>query len=118
MALASARQPAETMDYVNSTTASIPDGTVVLVESTLGVVVGGAIAASKTGALDITNSFSIPKDATTNAVSQGVKVYWDAGTPGITTTASTHKPAGLAMAASSTAQANVDVKLNAGSGAA
>jgi predicted RecA/RadA family phage recombinase len=49
----------------------------------------------------------------TDVVTQGALLYWDAGNSRLTTTASSHKLAGYAWAAASGTDTTVQIKINA-----
>jgi predicted RecA/RadA family phage recombinase len=70
------------------------------------------IAASVEGNLTVEGVVRFPKNSTSaDALTQGTKVYWDAGNEVVTTTASTHKVAGYVHEAAAASDTTVDVKL-------
>ena len=64
------------------------------------------------GNVSVEGVVRFPKDAaSSDAIAQGTKLYWDAGNQVVTTTASSHKVAGYAHEAAAAADTTVDVKL-------
>lgn len=96
------------LDYVpaSATTAK----TVVEIEDIIGVVIDD-VAANATGAIGVKGVYALPKSATTVAIAQGVKLYWDASNDCATETALTNKLIGYAAKASATTDTTVDVQL-------
>lgn len=108
MATAEYWQRGETLDYTNSTNATIPAGTIVSLGSRIGVA-GGDIEPSKLGALHVCGVFEIAKTSS-SAISMGDVVYFD-GT-GITGTSGTGTiEVGYAAAAAAASDTTVLVKL-------
>ncbi len=71
------------------------------------------IAANALGAVDVEGVFSFPKGVTsTDAITAGAKLYWNASGSVVTTTASSHKVAGYAVAAAAASATTVPVKLS------
>lgn len=62
------------MDYTNGDNTDIASGATVIIGDTVGIAVT-AIAAGKTGAVEIEGVFTLPK-ATGTALIQGEKVFW------------------------------------------
>jgi predicted RecA/RadA family phage recombinase len=77
--------------------ADIASGAGVLVGSLFGVSTG-AIANGAQGTINLTGVYDLPKVGS-QAWTVGVAVFWDAGNSQCTTTASTHKRIGAAVAA-------------------
>ena len=99
----------EVIDYVAGS--NITSGQVLVIGVRVGVALA-AIASGSTGAVRVKGIFTLAK-LSTDVVAAGDLLYWDAGNTRITTTASTHKTAGYATAASGNGVATVEVNLNA-----
>lgn len=67
-------QPGRVLDYVNTTSAAIASGQVVLVGAVLGVALG-AIPVGETGSVQVEGVFALPKKAGT-AVPQGAALVF------------------------------------------
>src|SRR5690242_15608207 len=87
-------QPGDVFLYANSTGDTITSGSVVISGSLVGVALGD-IADGDTGSVQCEGVFSIPK-TTPLAISQGDKLYYNAGTGKVTKTA-TDTPIGVAF---------------------
>lgn len=100
----------DTIDYTPPATA-VDAGDVVVV----GNIVAHAprdIAVGELGALTVEGIVRFPKaTGSSTALTQGTKVYWNAGAGEVTTTASTHKVAGYVATAATDDDTTVDVKL-------
>ena len=70
------------------------------------------LANGEVGAAQVTGVWELTK-LSTDVVTQGALLYWDAGNSRLTTTASTHKQAGYAWAAASGTDTTVQIKINA-----
>lgn len=113
----------DSLNYLNATGVDIKPGDPVLVGETLGVA-HGYITDGLEGAVFIEGVFEIRK--ANGAVSQGVKLYWDAdgnpqgaatgnglsGTGCLTTTANGNVYAGKAYAAAGATDATVQIRLD------
>lgn len=98
------------IDYTPGSAVSAGD---VVVLGEIVAVATADIAANVLGTLDVEGVFTFPKGVlSTDAITAGAKLYWDASGEVVTTTASTHKVAGYAIAAAAAATATVDVKLS------
>lgn len=84
-------------------------GDPVVVGDTVGIAVKDA-AEGETVALALTGVFQLPKKAA-QAISQGVKVYWDATNKEVTTTATANTLMGRAHAAELAAATTINVRL-------
>lgn len=102
-------QPGEAMDHTPSS--AVAKDEVVVFSDKIGVA-NDAIASGATGILHVAGVFELPC-LSTDVVAQGDKLYWDAGNTRLTLTASTHKTAGWAFAASADGVTTCQVKLNA-----
>lgn len=91
--------------------ANITSGSFVLV-GTIGAIAKTDIANGKTGAVQITGVFSVPKAS--GAVTQGAKLYWSTASSNLTTTASGNTIVGVAAEAAASGDANVKILLNVG----
>lgn len=100
-------QRGESLDYPNTTDATIAANTVVSLGTRVGVI-GTDILPGEKGSVHVTGVFEMPKSGS-SAITMGAAVYFD-GT-GITTTASSNTPAGYAAQASGTTDTVVLVKL-------
>ena len=89
---------------------NIVSGAVVIIGTIAGIAIAD-IASGKTGAVRIAGVFSLPKAAGV-AITQGAKVYWNAGAGNVTTTASGNTLFGVAAVAAASGDANVSVLLN------
>lgn len=107
------------LNYINVTGADILSGAPVLMGATLGVAQTD-INDTLSGSVEIEGVYEIRK--ATGAISQGVKLYWDAdGNPvvgasqtgALTTTADGNTYAGIAYAAAGSTDPTVKIKLNA-----
>ena len=104
------RQPGNNLDYYNDTDAVIYFGTVIPLESSIGVA-GTNIDPGDTGALLITGVFKMPKD--NSNIKFGDAVYYDADADVITTTVESNVRAGIAATTAGATAGTVDVKINA-----
>lgn len=102
-------QPGEVIDYTAGSALSA--GAVVLIGNRIGVLLTD-LANGEVGAAQVTGVWEIAK-LSTDVVSQGALLYWDAGNSRLTTTASTHKLAGYAWAAAGSGDTTVQIKINA-----
>ena len=99
----------EVIDYVAGS--NITSGQVLVIGVRVGVALA-AIASGATGAVRVKGIFTLAK-LSTDVVAAGDLLYWDAGNSRLTTTASTHKTAGYAVAAAGNGVTTADVNLNA-----
>lgn len=99
-------QRGESLDYLNTTDETIEAGTVIELETLVGVA-GTDIPAGQLGSVHVTGVFQIPKTDAAE-IPMGTEVYYD-GT-GITTASGTTL-AGYAAADAAAADAVVSVKL-------
>ena len=102
-------QDGKVLDYTAG--ADIASGDLVVMGEVVGVALAD-IADTETGSVAVECVFDLTCLGT-DVIAIGDVVYWDAGNSRITTTASTHKCAGFAAAASPDAQTTCRVKLNA-----
>lgn len=100
-------QKGEALDYKNTTTETIPENTVVAINTRVGVT-GTAIAPGETGSLYVCGVFELPK-ADTTEITMGMLVYSDGD--GITATAGDNVPAGYAAQNTAAEAKTVLVKL-------
>ena len=97
------------MEYTPN--ADVAAGVVVVVGDTVAVAVRD-LEADVIGTLQIQGVFLMPKAVlSTSAIAQGVKVYWDAGSEVVTTTAGSNKVAGYTVLAAGATDATVAVRL-------
>jgi len=101
------RHTGDLIDYTPGSNLSAGD---IVVESELVGQVPNDILANEKGSLRIEGVINIPK-LSTDVVSIGDTIYWDAGNTRGTTTASTHKIIGKAVEDAGNGVADVDVKL-------
>lgn len=102
-------QEGKVLDYTAA--ADIASGQFVLVGA-IGAVALAAIANGATGPVQVEGVFSVPKAS--GAVTQGAKLYWDAGNSVLTTTSSGNTIVGVAAAAAQSGDARVSILLNVG----
>ncbi len=102
-------QPGEVIDYTAGS--ALSSGTVVLIGNRVGVLLTD-LANGEVGAAQVTGVWEIAK-LSTDVVTQGALLYWDAGNSRLTTTASSNKLAGYAWAAASGTDTTVQIKINA-----
>jgi len=95
------------IDYTPSSAASAGD--IVVLGDLVGQVPSD-LAANEMGSLRIRGVINSPK-LTSDNVTAGAKLYWDASNSRATTTASTHKQIGYAAAAAGTSASVVDIVL-------
>lgn len=108
MAIAEFWQRGESLDYTNSTEATIPANTIVTIGSHIGVT-GCPIEPGQVGSLHVCGVFEMPKTGTA-AIEMGAAVYFD-GT-GITgTSGSGAIEAGYAAAPAAASDTTVLVKI-------
>lgn len=103
------KQPGEVIDY--PATAAVASGDVLVIGTRIAVALN-AIAAGVTGSAAVTGVHTLPK-LSTDAVTQGAVLYWDATNKRLTTTASGNTLAGYAFNAAAAGVAVVDIKINA-----
>ena len=111
MATTTYRQKGDLIDYTPASNVSAGD--IVVVGEIVGQVPSDILANIK-GSLRIGGIINAPKLSTDAVANAGVKLYWDAGNTRLTTTASTHKLAGLSAEAAASGVADIDVILLAG----
>jgi len=88
-------------------------GDVVVIGSRIGVVAGSkAIASGEEYTLQVSGVFEMPV-LSTDEPALGAMLYWDAGNTRLTTTASTHNTAGIAIKAKASGVARMEIDLNA-----
>lgn len=104
-------QDGETMEYSNSGSA-ILSGDVVVIGERIGVAIVDIAATSGIGSVDVSGVFELAK-TTSQAWSQGAKLFWAAGTSKLTTTATANTPAGYAFEAAASAATTGYCKLEA-----
>lgn len=107
MSLTTYKQSGDLIDYTPGSNVSAGD--IVVQANLVGQVVSDLLAGEK-GALRVEGVIIAPKLSTDN-VAAGAVLYWDAGNSRCTTTASTHKIIGKAVAAAGSGVATVEVKL-------
>lgn len=103
-------QAGKVLDYTNTGSATIASGEGVLIGTKLGVALT-TIAVGATGAVQICGVFTLPKLSTDN-MTQGASVYWDADEKRLTTTATDNTLAGVAALAAGASTTSVNVLLN------
>lgn len=113
MPVAKYRGPGDTIDYTPNV--AVPAGTVVvLAGGTAGKLVCVAahdLVANEKGALHTKGVWEFDK-LSTDVVTVGDKLWWDAGNSRMTLTASTHGLAGVAVTAAGNGVTRVEVRLN------
>lgn len=102
-------QPGEVIDYTAGS--ALTAGTIVLIGNRIGVLLSD-LANGETGPAQVTGVFELNK-LSTDVVTQGALLYWDAGNSRLTVTASTHKLAGYAWKAADGTTSAVQIKINA-----
>lgn len=107
MSLTTYRQQGDIIDYTPS--GNVSAGDIVVQDDLIGQVVSDVLADEK-GALRIEGVINVPK-LSTDVVTAGAALYWDAGNSRATLTASTHKLLGKAIEAAGDGVTDVDVKL-------
>lgn len=101
-------QPGEVIEYTAGS--ALSSGAVVLIGNRIGVLLTD-LANGEVGAAQVTGVWELTK-LSTDVVTQGALLYWDAGNSRLTTTASSHKQAGYAWAAASGTDTTVQIKIN------
>jgi len=100
-------------DSIDYTPALAVDAGDVIVQDELVGVAKLDIAAGALGALAVAGVFDFPKSTgSSSAIVAGDNCYWDAGNEVATTTASTHKLIGKAVAAATDDDTTVRVRMN------
>lgn len=102
-------QPGEVINYTAGS--ALASGAVVVIGKRIGVLLVD-LSSGETGPAQVTGVFELTK-LTTDDVTQGAVLYWDAGNSRLTLTASTHNVAGYAWKAAGTSATTAQVKLNA-----
>lgn len=102
-------QPGEVIEYTAGS--ALSSGAVVLIGNRIGVLLTD-LANGEVGVAQVTGVWELTK-LSTDVVTQGALLYWDAGNSRLTTTASSHKQAGYAWAAASGTDTTVQIKINA-----
>lgn len=87
-------------------------GDVVVIGSRVGVVAGSKPVAAGDDYTLITAGIVELDALSTDTPAEGALMYWDAGNARLTTTASTHKSAGLAVAAKASGVSRMLIDLN------
>ncbi|WP_445289668.1 DUF2190 family protein [Variovorax atrisoli] len=102
-------QPGDVLDYTAS--ANVAAGAVVVMGARVGIAVAD-IAAGESGPVRVKGVVELAK-LSTDAISQGALVYWDADDFRLTTTASGNTLAGYAAKAAAASTTTVWLHLNA-----
>ncbi|WP_167955117.1 DUF2190 family protein [Anaerosporobacter faecicola] len=102
-------QKGEQLDYKNSTTSAIATNTVVKLGTRIGIV-GNTINPGETGVLVMEGVFEVNK-ISTNEITAGTDVYYDATNDGFTETATSNTLAGYAVQTVAAADTKMLVKL-------
>lgn len=92
-------------------TAARASGAMTVIGKRVGIAVND-VAANVEGMFSVEGVYNYAK-LSTDVVTQGALLYFDAGNNRLTLTASTHEVAGYAFAAAGNGVTTVDVKLNA-----
>ena len=100
-------QRGETLDYVNETTKTIEDGTVIDFKTRIGVA-AASISPKEKGTVHMNGVYKLPKKDQTE-IKMGTVVYF--AEDGITATAGSNTPAGYAAEVSPVKAADILVKL-------
>ena len=107
MSLTTVKQTGDLINYTPGADAAA--GAIVVQGELIGQVVADT-PANTLGALRIEGVITAPK-LSTDVVTVGAVLYWDAGNSRCTITASTHKKIGKAVSAAGSGATSVDVKL-------
>lgn len=99
-------QDGDVMPVVLSGT--VTSGSAIVVGDTVGVALNSGVS-GETIQVAICGVYELPKAS--GAISQGAVLYWDAANSNLTTTASTHKKAGIAFLDAASGDATVQLKL-------
>jgi predicted RecA/RadA family phage recombinase len=110
MAKAKYWQSGESLDYKNSTGATIEANTVVVFGTKIGIV-GCDIPAGEVGSLHVKGVFAFP--ISSEAITAGAAVYWDATNSVITATSTNNTLAGYAVDAVAATDTEILVNINA-----
>jgi len=102
-------QPGRVLDFTNAG-AAIASGAGVLIGTRFGVALAN-IATGATGSVQICGVFTVPKLSTDN-MTQGALVYWDAANSRMTLTSAGNTLAGSAAAPAAASTTSVNVLLN------
>jgi predicted RecA/RadA family phage recombinase len=89
--------------------AAVKSGDLVVVGDVTGVAVTDGVV-GETITLNCKGVYALPK-ASGSAISQGVKIYWDATNSVVTTTATSNKQIGFAWSAAASADTVLSAKL-------
>ena len=109
-------QRGESLDYINATEDTIPDGAVVTIGSRIGVT-GCPILPGRTGSLHVVGVFEITKTGKA-AVEMGQTVYFDgdgitdAASDGAETSSTAYVAAGYAAAPAAAGDSTILVQIN------
>lgn len=102
-------QKGESLDYTNSTNATIEANTIMVYGSRIGVI-GTDIKPGELGSIHVVGVFEMPL-SDSDAVEAGTEVYWDGD--GITATAGSNTKAGFAAQAAAAGAEKILVSINA-----
>lgn len=102
-------QKGESLDYTNSTDATIEANTIMVYGSRIGVI-GADIKPGELGSIHVVGVFEMPL-SDSDAVEAGTEVYWDGD--GITATAGSNTKAGFAAQAAAAGSDTILVSINA-----
>lgn len=100
-------QPGEVWDHTPGS--NVAAGSVVLMGEVVGVALAD-ITANQTGPVQVSGVWELPK-LSTDVVTQGAILYWDAANTRLTVTAGSLKVAGAAVTAAGSGATSVRVKL-------
>lgn len=92
-------------------TAAVAAGGVAVIGARIGIAIND-VAANVEGVFSLEGVYTLAK-LSTDVVTRGAVLYWDAGNSRLTLTASTHVVAGFAHSAAGSGVSTVDVKINA-----
>lgn len=110
MAKAKYWQQGESLDYANSTGATIEANTIVEFGSRIGIV-GCDIPDGEVGSLHVKGVFALP--ISSEAITAGAEVYWDDTNSVITATSTGNTLAGYAVAGVAATDTEILVNINA-----
>ena len=103
-------QEGKIMDFVNGTGSDITSGDGVVASTQFGVAITD-IKDTATGSVAIVGVYKLAK-ITTQAFTQGAKLYWDETNKQLTTTATGNKVAGHAFDPAATTDTEATINLN------
>lgn len=110
MAKAYFKQMGDTLDYANNTDKDINYGDVVVLTGRIGIAESD-IPINGLGSLSVSGVYELPA-TTSEDITLGQQVYWDAENSRVTGTAEGNIPCGFAVSAKASANSVIGVKID------